>query len=34
MFAEFAYITIEQKFVSSVQVKKYIISVSKCHHNT
>jgi len=28
MFAEFAYITIKRKFVSSVQIKKNIISVS------
>jgi len=36
MFAKFAYITIERKFVSSVQIKKkYIISVSNAiiiHH--
>ena len=28
MFSEFAYITIKRKFVSSVQIKKNIISVS------
>ena len=34
MFANFAYITIEQKFVSSVQIKKIYNFSILCHHNT
>jgi len=34
MFAEFAYITIKRKFVSSVQIKKIYNFSIQCHHNT